>query len=106
MTQHERLSYLIHYLKSEDENLKKIEVPDNEAEQKVLLRSLMNIRPPKNIENDFLSIQDAYLQAEQREKHIVSLTDLSPVQKGIYLWQGDITALKTDGIVNAANNAL
>lgn len=106
MTQHERLSYLIHYLKSEDENLKKIEVPDHEAEQKVLLRSLMNIRPPKNIENDFLSIQDAYLQAEQREKHIVSLTDLSPVQKGIYLWQGDITALKTDGIVNAANNAL
>ena len=106
MTQHERLSYLIHYLKSENDNLKKIEVPDNEAEQKVLLRSLMNIRPPKNIENDFLSIQDAYLQAEQREKHIVSLTDLSPVQKGIYLWQGDITALKTDGIVNAANNAL
>lgn len=42
MTQHERLSYLIHYLKSENDNLKKIEVPDNEAEQKVLLRSLMN----------------------------------------------------------------
>lgn len=106
MTQHERLSYLIHYLKSENDNLKKVEVPDNEAEQKVLLRSLMNIRPPKNIEEDFLSIQDAYLQEEQRGKHLVSLTDLFPVQKGIYLWQGDITVLKTDGIVNAANNAL
>lgn len=106
MTQHERLSYLIHYLKSENDNLKKIEVPDNEAEQKRLLRSLMNIRPPKDIGKDFLSIQDAYLQAEQKEKHLVSLADISPVQKGIYLWQGDITALKTDGIVNAANNAL
>ncbi|MBS5450428.1 MAG: protein-ADP-ribose hydrolase [Coriobacteriia bacterium] len=106
MTQQERRSYLIRYLKSENEDLKKIEVPDNETEQKVFLRSLMNIRPPKNIGKDFLNIQDAYLQTELKEKHLVSLADLSPVQKGIYLWQGDITALKTDGIVNAANNAL
>ena len=87
MTQQERRSYLIHYLKSENDDLKKIGVPENEVEQKLLLRSLMNIRPPKDIGEDFLSIQDAYLQTEQREKHLVSLADLSLVQKGIYLWQ-------------------
>lgn len=106
MKQQERLSYLIKYLKNESPDLKKIEIPANEAEQKRLLRSLMNIRPPKAISKEFLEIQDEYLQEEQKRKKIVSLSDLSPVKKGIYLWQGDITALKTDGIVNAANDAL
>lgn len=106
MTQQERRIYLIDYLKKENDDLKNIEVPDEETEQKRLLRSLMNILPAKAIGKDFLDIQDAYLQAEQKKKRLVSLADLVPVQKGIYLWQGDITALKTDGIVNAANSAL
>lgn len=106
MTQQERLIYLIDYLKKENDDLKNIEVPDEETEQKRLLRSLMNIRPAKAIGKDFLDIQDAYLQAEQKKKRLISLADFVPVQKGIYLWQGDITALKTDGIVNAANSAL
>lgn len=106
MTQQERLLYLIKYLKSENTDLEKKNLPVDEAEQKVLLRSLMNIRPPKAIGKDFLTIQDEYLQNELKQKKLVSLADLSPMQKGIYLWQGDITVLKTDGIVNAANNAL
>lgn len=106
MTQQERLSYLIEYLKKENSDLGKINIPDSEAEQKMLLRSLMNIRPPKAITKEFLNIQDDYLQEEQKQKKLISPADLSPVQKGIYLWQGDITSLKTDGIVNAANNAL
>lgn len=106
MTQQKRLSYLIEYLKKENSDLEKIKIPDSESEQKTLLRSLMNIRPPKAIAKEFLNIQDDYLQEEQKQKKLISLADLSPVQKGIYLWQGDITALKTDGIVNAANSAL
>ena len=53
-----------------------------------------------------MNIQDEYLQEEQKQKKIVSLAELSPVREGIYLWQGDITTLKIDGIVNAANSAL
>ena len=106
MTQEERLLYLIEYLKSEDKNLRRLEIPENEAAQKKLLRSLMNVRPPKNAAEEFLSVQDDYLQEEQKRKKIISLEDLSPVAEGIYLWQGDITTIKADAIVNAANSAL
>lgn len=106
MTQQERLLYLIKYLKKESTEWNALEIPQNETEQKRLLRSLMNMRPPKEISEKFLDVQDEYLQEEQKQKKIVSLAELSPVREGIYLWQGDITTLKTDGIVNAANSAL
>lgn len=106
MTQQERLLYLINYLKNESTEWNSLEIPQNEAEQKRFLRSLMNMRPPKAIPEEFLHIQDEYLQEEQKQKKLVSLAELSPVRGGIYLWQGDITTLKTDGIVNAANSAL
>lgn len=106
MLQQERRRYLIDYLKNEDEQLNKLTIPDDENEQKRLLRTLMNIRPPKAITTEFLSIQDTYLQAEQKNKTIVSPSQLSLVQKGIYLWQGDITLLAADAIVNATNSAL
>lgn len=106
MTQQERLRYLIEYLKGEDKELRNLKIPREDEEQKKLLRSLMNIRPPKPISGEFLKIQDTYLQEEQKKKKTVALTDLSPVKKGIYLWQGDISTLKTDGIVNAANSSL
>lgn len=106
MTQQERLAYLIEYLKNESTDLTNLEMPGEETARKRLLRSLMNIRPPKPISDEFLDIQDEYLQEEQKQKKLVALSDLSPVRDGIYLWQGDITTLKTDGIVNAANNAL
>ena len=106
MTQYERLIYLIEYLKNEDIKLNDLEIPEDEAAQKRLLRSLMNVRPPRTISKEFLNIQDEYLQEEQKQKKIITLADISPVKEGIYLWQGDITTLKVDGIVNAANNAL
>lgn len=106
MTQQERLSYLINYLKNENTDLEKTTIPKEETGQKMLLRSFMNIRSPKSISADFLKIQDDYLQEEQKQKNLISLKDLTPIQEGIYLWQGDITTLKTDGIVNAANSAL
>lgn len=106
MTQQERRTYLIEYLKNEEDSLKEITVPEDEKAQKKLLRSLMNIRSPKAISEEFIAIQDDYLRQEQVSKGVVSLKDLSPVQPGLYLWQGDITTLAVDAIVNAANSAL
>ena len=56
--------------------------------------------------DEFLAIQDTYLQEEVHQKGITNVDDLQPLQQGIYLWQGDITTLKCDGIVNAANSQM
>lgn len=106
MTQEERLLYLIKYLINENNELKYIDVPMADGEQKRLLRSLMNIRPPKTVSKEFLEIQDAYLQEECAKKGIISLSDIPSEQQGMYLWQGDITRLSVDAIVNAANSAM
>lgn len=106
MTQTERLVYLIEYLINENNGLTSIDIPAEEAEKKRLLRSLMNIRPPQKASNEFIEVQNAYLQEEHNEKGVISLSSLSPVQPGTYLWQGDITRLSTDAIVNAANSAM
>lgn len=106
MTQQERLLFLIRYLKDENSQLRSMDIPRENAARKRLLRSLMNIRPPRTVPREFLDIQDAYLQEERDRKGVVSPADLSPVQPGIYLWQGDITRLSADAIVNAANSAM
>lgn len=104
MTQTERRIYLIEYLLSEREE--KISIPSDEYNQKRLLRSLFNIRMPRETSEVFLQIQDDYLQEENRRKGITNIADLEPVQEGIYLWQGDITTLKCGAIVNAANSQM
>lgn len=106
MTQTERRKYLITALLKEQPQYSKIEIPPSEQEQRVLLRSLFNVRMPMPVSDEFLSVQNAYLQAEIRQKGITSLSDLKPVQEGIYLWQGDITTLECDAIVNAANSQM
>ena len=68
MTQTERLLFLIKYLISEDNELKFLHIPVEENARKRLLRSLMNIRPPKPVTKDFLNIQDEYLQGEKQRK--------------------------------------
>lgn len=103
-TQKERLSYLISFL-LEEHNVEK-NIPADEAEQKLLLRKLMNIRKPLPVSDEFLKIQDEYLQEELKSADIVDVKDLKPLKEHIYLWQGDITLLKADAIVNAANSAL
>ena len=103
MTQAERRIYLITALLKEQPQFSKIEIPCDEQKQKTLLRSLFNIRMPKPVTEDFLTVQNAYLQEETRRKGITALSDLVPVQEEIYLWRGDITTLKCDAIVNAAN---
>lgn len=106
MTQKERRLYLIGKLLEEQPKYRGMEIPEDEANQKRLLRSLFNIRMPQPVSPDFLKVQDAYLQEETRRKGITQLADLQPVQEGIYLWQGDITTLHCDAIVNAANSQM
>ena len=106
MTQTERLTFLINYLQSENNELKAIDIPAQDAARKRLLRSLMNIRPPREVSKEFLEVQDAYLQEECTEKGIISLSDIPLARPGIYLWQGDITRLSVDAIVNAANSTM
>lgn len=106
MTQKEGLVFLINYLIDENNELKTIDIPAQDTERKRLLRSLMNIRPPKTVSKEFLEVQDAYLQEECTQKGVISLSDISIAEPGIYLWQGDITRLSVDAIVNAANSAM
>ena len=130
MNQDERRIFLIKELLKEDKRYKNIEIPKNPTEQGDLLRALMNVRMPKEISEEFLKVQDEYLKEEINKKGIVDINDLepikgsadinklesikeisdinnvNPIQKGIYLWQGDITTLRCDAIVNAANSAM
>lgn len=106
MTQSEKRLYLIRGLQQESKQYEQLSVPYPIAEQKQLLRALLNVRMPKPASSEFLEIQDNYLQEEIRQKGITNPSDLSPIQQGIYLWQGDITTLACDAIVNAANSQL
>ena len=103
MGQTERRITMIRMLLNEQERFRNIGVPENEQEQRRLLRSLLNIRPASPAKEDFLTIQDTYLREEINQKGIVDLRNLVPFRDGLYLWQGDITTLRCDAIVNAAN---
>ena len=105
-TQEQRLDFLIRCLLNEREEYRDIEVPADKQEKQRLLRSLMNVRPPVPASDEFLKMQDAYLQERLEERDVTKLEDLTPVQPGLYLWQGDITTLAADAIVNAANSQM
>lgn len=106
MTQTEKRIYLISTLIDEQPQYRAMEIPQNEQEQRQLLRALFNIRMPRETSKDFLKIQDEYLQTELKEKGITDYKTLTPLKDGIYLWKGDITALKCGAIVNAANSQM
>lgn len=100
-----RIEYLIDVLKSE-QGLTELEIPEKVEEQEVLYRALQNVRYPAPVTADFLYQQDRYLQEKLVEKGVVDLKDLTPIRPNLYLWQGDITRLVVDAIVNAANSKL
>ncbi len=115
-TQEERLNYLIEVLKNETIQYKNLEIPESIEDKKVMLRSLMNVRQPKKISKEFLKVQDEYLTERNKEKGIVYLKDIKtiketinskhPYSQKISVWQGDITKLSCDAIVNAANGRM
>lgn len=106
MNQEQKRNFLIKSLLMEKSLCTKIEIPKTTLEQKRLLRSLLNIRQPKKATEEFLSIQNEYLQERILEKGITDLDNLTPNAEGLYLWKGDITTLKCDAIVNAANSQM
>lgn len=105
MTQEEKRLYLIKELLC-DMQCENISVPNSETEQKRLLRSLMNIRLPKPAKSEFLKVQGEYLQTETAAKGVTDIAELVPIEKDIYLWKGDITTIKCDAVVNAANSGM
>ena len=106
MNQRERREYLINKLLAEQPQYRELEVPVEAGEQKRLLRSLMNVRRPQPVSSEIARVQDQYLQTETCVKGITEFSDLTPVEEGIYLWKGDITTLRCDAIVNAANSGM
>ena len=106
MNQTEKRLYLIKELLSEQSRYKDIEIPTGAQEQKDLLRSLMNVRMPAPLSDEYVQIESEYLRAETEAKGITRLSDLTPIDGDLYLWQGDITTLECDAIVNAANSQM
>lgn len=114
--QEERLDYLLREFKEDSERYRDLEVGESYEDKRLALRSLMNIRMPGKMKEDVVRIQDEFLAEEAREKGIVSLEEI-PSVKELYgsrdpyadkmsIWQGDITRLSVDAIVNAANSQM
>lgn len=106
MNQKERRLFLIQSLLQENKEYQAVRIPEDADEQRQLLRGLMNVRAAMDCSETFLAMQDEYLQGVIREKGITDINNLTPIQQGLYLWQGDITTLRCDAIVNAANSGM
>lgn len=108
MDQKERRRYLIEALLDENKKLDTtaVVIPGDEEESKEMLRALMNVRPPSEVPERLLNLQDEYLQEELRSKKVTEFYDTKANTDGLRLYQGDITLIKADSIVNAANSGL
>ncbi len=108
MNHSEQRVWLIQYLFDENEQYRNYKIPSDAEEQKNLLRALMNVRMPHSISEEFLQTQDEYLKTENESGGIVDVNDLKPcrIDDRLYLWQGDMSKLKADAVVNPANSAL
>ena len=106
-----KLLFLIDFLMKEadykyDENLINAIKENNEEELHNYFRYLMNIRSPYTISEEYLNIEDEYLQERLKNKTIININDIKSINNNWYIWQGDITTLKIDAVVNAANSAM
>ena len=104
--QEERLDYLVEEFKADSDEYKDLKTSKSVEEKRRILRSLMNIRMPKEISSEILKVQDEYLSERAVEKGIVNLPDIPVIRDGLSIWQGDITRLSVDAIVNAANSQM
>lgn len=106
MNQAERRIWLIRALLDERQDGRTIAVPAGASEQRDLLRALMNVRPPEALADEKLNIQDAYLQQRLLERGGATDAGTLPYRNRVAIWRGDITLLKADAIVNAANSQM
>ena len=106
ITQEQRLTELVEAFKIDSGEYRDIKTPTDEDGKRRLLRSLMNIRMPGDMSPDTLQVQDEYLRGRAEEKGIVTLADIPVTEGVISIWQGDITRLAVDAIVNAANSQM
>ena len=98
----ENIDFCIRYLL--EQNRTQADIPATLPEKQRLLRALMNVWEPQPLSGEFLHAQDAELQAQLQDKGVVSLEDIAASADTPLLWQGDITRLRVDAIVNAANS--
>ena len=105
-TNEERLDYLVEAFKADSDNYRDIQIPKDTEGKRRILRSLMNVRMPKALPEEVLKVQDEYLKERSLEKGVVHLTDIPVIRDGLSIWQGDITRLEADAIVNAANSQM
>ena len=106
MTQEQRLDYLVEGFKADSDEYKDLETPKDTEGKRRILRSLMNIRMPKKMADDVVAVQDDYLKERVADKGIMELSDIPVIRDAISIWQGDITRLAVDAIVNAANSQM
>ncbi|MBQ2070833.1 MAG: protein-ADP-ribose hydrolase [Oscillospiraceae bacterium] len=106
MTQDQRLSFLVEAFKADSGGYQNLTTPKDTSGRQRILRSLMNIRMPGTMPENVLRVQDDYLQDRAREKGIVTLDEIPMLRDGLSIWQGDITRLSVDAIVNAANSQM
>lgn len=106
MTQEQRLDYLVEEFKVDSVQYEDLQTPEDTEGKRRLLRSLMNIRMPKKLDARVLSVQDDYLRERIRGNGIVKLSDIPVLKDSLSIWQGDITRLAVDAIVNAANSQM
>ena len=106
MFQNERLDFLVDAFKADSVQYKDIRTPMDTDGKRRLLRSLMNVRIPGRMDQSVLAVQDEYLRERIRENGIVTLEEIPVKEDIISIWQGDITRLAVDAIVNAANSQM
>ena len=103
MKQEQRIDRLVEAFKADSVQIK---TPEDQEGKRRILRSLMNVRMPKKLDDSVLALQDEYLRERIREKGIVTLSEIPVIRDGMSIWQGDITRLAVDAIVNAANSQM
>ncbi|MDY5705276.1 MAG: macro domain protein, partial [Lachnospiraceae bacterium] len=106
MTQDQRLDYLVEKFKTDSVQYEDLKTPKDTEGKRRILRSLMNIRMPRRMDESVLRVQDDYLKERIRENGVVELSEIPVIRDGLSIWQGDITRLAVDAIVNAANSQM